>query len=473
MGNTVDAEGYELEVLGSCTTNAREGSQHRQPVQASHLWSFAQEEALVALSEQGADRCWRLITDPERRAKRIAARHADLYFKSAEKSRGKLQLYWPALAAFVVKDIVEAFRYSRANVLEAGWGNLWRTGSLSSIGSLALSSASPYEHALRVYAALAKGNLWLFQDIYPWLWYVLEYGLKRDGTMDAAVLHADVGQRDTQTLQAQSRAAVQELPFNSNWLSRLNTRITADPVYTEASSYFRTQPVWGGTDGGYGQHQASAWQAHSYVKRNVASYDGGYRMPASGYWRRFNEAYYVMEEERKELLRVIADTGALGRLQNVAHFKVTAEVRNTYAILIAEHAQTSEQGRTKQQRLELREIAKQEQLNVLQPLIYDDVKLGQTMDLNHDISRRFPGISRRYQVIYSAAPTTNDPTLRTVFDPPSGAMDWVGGATKSLANSGDRMAYVADIAKKFDDLMTDRRAYMDGELQKIRAWINA
>ena len=77
---------------------------------------IAQEEALIADSEQATDKCWKLIADPERRARRIAARYADLYFRSAEKSRGRLQLYWVALAAFVVKDLVEAFRYFRDQV---------------------------------------------------------------------------------------------------------------------------------------------------------------------------------------------------------------------------------------------------------------------------------------------------------------------------------------------------------------------
>ena len=188
----VDAEGYHLEVLGTCMTNSRAGSQHTQTVEAKYLWSFAQEEALVALSEQGADKCWRLITDPERRARRIAARYADLYFKSAEKSQGQLQMYWPALAAFVVKDIVEAYRYAREDVLNGGLRNMARASAASAVVSTVVSDASPYEHALRVYAALAKGNLWLFMDIYPWLWYFLEYGLNNDGKLNANRMWAPV-----------------------------------------------------------------------------------------------------------------------------------------------------------------------------------------------------------------------------------------------------------------------------------------
>ena len=57
MTTHIDAEGFHLEVLGQCMTNPRKGSQHTQTVEARYLWSYAQEEALTALSEQGEDKC--------------------------------------------------------------------------------------------------------------------------------------------------------------------------------------------------------------------------------------------------------------------------------------------------------------------------------------------------------------------------------------------------------------------------------
>lgn len=468
-----DDDGYDIEVLGQCRTNPRQGSQHTQNVDAKYLWSYAQEEALVALSEQGDNKCWHLITDPERRAKRIAARYADLYFTSAKKSRGKLQMFWPALAAFVVKDIVEAYRYSREDVLNGGWGNAMRTSSIPTLASEAMSDASPYEHSLRVYAALAKGNLWLFMDIYPWLWYVVEYGLNRDGSLNAERLRADVEKRDADTLQQQSKDAVKELPFGANWMKRLQGRIAGDPVYAQARSYFQTPPVWGGMDSGYGQFQASAGQAHRYVKANVKSYDRGYRLPSSQYWGSFREAFYVMDEERRELSRVAGDAAAIEKLQKVAKFKVTTEVRNTYSLLIEEYA-LDDAGKADNQREEVKTIAAQEQINVLQPLIYEDKKLIDTMDINHLISRASLGaLSPRYTLYFSASPKNSDPDLQATFDEPKGTWDYLTGRKKSLPNKDDRMAYVADIAKKFDKLMTTKRTYMDGELQKIRGWLNA
>ena len=471
---TFNPKHYDIEVLGTCRTNSTAGSQHTQTVDAKYLWSYAQEEALVAIAEKAGDGCYRMVTDPERRAKRIAARYADLYFQSAEKSKGQLQLYWVGLAAFVVKDIVEAFRYARDGVLNAGLSNAARTSAASQVTSSMFTGASPYEHAVRVYAALAKGNLWLFMDIYPWMWFFLEYGINQDGTLNAARLTSHVGQRDSSTLQTQSRTAVQELPFGANWLGRLKTRMAGDTVYAEASKFFTTQPVWVGEDGGYGQHSANAAQAHRYVKQHVQDYDRGYRVPPSKYWNKFNEAYYVMEEERRELTRVSADAAGLGRLQKVAKFAVTDEMTSTYATLIAEFKAGDSDVKFVKQKNELAIIAKHEQINILQSLIYEDAKLIETMDTNHKISRYLGEFfTPKYRVVYSAQPKTDDPKLQTVFDEPTGVVDYLKGPSKSLPNPTDRMTYVAEMAKQFNKLMAEERAYMEGELQKIRGWLSA
>ncbi len=472
MSTTVntDAEGYELEVIGGSTTNPVPNSQHPQTVDAKYLWSFAQEEALVAISERGPDKKWRLITDPERRARRIAARYADLYFRSGEKSAGKLQLYWPALAAFVVKDIVEAYRYSREEVLEGGL----RASAPAQIYGEMFLKGSPYEHSLRVYAALAKGNLWLFQDIYPWLWYVLEYGLNSDGSFNDARMAAHVSQRDSSTLQQQSGAAIKNLPFGSAWMGALKSRIAGDPVYAKARAFFDETPIWVGEDGGYGQQVGEAMQAHRYVRQHVKEYDAGFRVPPSTYWPRFNEAFYIMEEERKELGRVAGDGNAIAALERVAQFKVTPAIQNTYSILASEFAAPTAAKRSSLQKDELVQVANQEQLNILQPLIYNDAKLAETMDVNHKYSRISNGlISPSYAVVYSAGPTTNDPSLTTVFDQPAGAKDWFTGPKGSLPNPNDRMKFVRQIAKDFNLNMDSRRAYMEGELRKIRGWLNA
>jgi hypothetical protein len=95
-GATMD-KGVAIEVLGTCETNTTVNSQHDARVDYHHLWSYAQQAALIAVSDMNPrDGCYRLICDPERRAKRIAGHYAQLYFNSAKKSDGRIQFRWPA-----------------------------------------------------------------------------------------------------------------------------------------------------------------------------------------------------------------------------------------------------------------------------------------------------------------------------------------------------------------------------------------
>jgi hypothetical protein len=100
----------------------------------------------------------------------------------------------------VARGIAKAPHFSREQVLNGGWHNMARTSAMSELVSQAVADGSPYEHAIRVYAALAKGNLWLFMDIYPWLRFFLEYGINKDGTLNASRLTSHVGQRSCPTL---------------------------------------------------------------------------------------------------------------------------------------------------------------------------------------------------------------------------------------------------------------------------------
>jgi DNA-binding transcriptional regulator/RsmH inhibitor MraZ len=254
----------------------------------------------------------------------------------------------------------------------------------------------------------------------------------------------------------------------------LRTRVAADPVYAEGLKFFNTRPVWGGMGSGYGQHVANALQAHRYVKQHVQDYDQGYRVPPAKYWNKFGEAFYVMDEERRELNRVAADAAGLARLQRVARFTATKDIRDTYAKLIEEFNVVGDAGKFARQKQELNLIATQEQINILQPLIYEDAKLISTMNINHTISRYLGEFfTPKYKVVYSAQPSNNDSNLQTVFDDPSGVLDYFKGPSLSLPNPEDRMKYVAQIARDFNRLMGARRAYMEAELQKIRGWLNA
>ena len=93
--------------------------------------------------------------------------------------------------------------------------------------------------------------------------------------------------------------------------------------------------------------------------------------------------------------------------------------------------------------------------------------------MNHAYSRRAGWLAPPFQVIFSAAKDTDDPELIVQFDPSVGALDWLSGSNKSLANTTDRMKFVDRIAIKFNKRMSDRKDYMEGELRKIREWLHA
>ena len=474
MTNAKLDTGETIEVLGTCKTNTTPDSQHTAKVEYHHLWSYAQQAALIAVSEKNSmDGSYRLIADPERRAKRIAGHYAALYFKSAEKSNNKIQFRWPALAAFVVKDIVEAYRFAREDVLQREWKDVAstaRNSSMADIGSLMMTDTSPYQHAIRTYAALAKGNLWLFMDIYPWLWFFLEYGINPDATLNRKRLDACLPQRNWQTFQKESKTAVEELPYGPNWMGRLSARLQGDIVYKKAGESFNVNTSWS-PDDGYGQHTVAASQAHLYCRAHVKEWDNGYRTPLSGYWGKFQEAYYIMESEHTELSRMAQDHTALKTLVKLRNFEVTEAVMATFRHLRNEFDQDNKINKQQLQIKELVSIADQEQKNVLQPLIYNDALLKQTMDTNHKFSRLTGGwISPKFKVIYRASATNDDPELEAVFDAPSNLLDQLTGTSKSLPNVEDRMRFVEQIAKKFNLLMLNRRPYMDGELRKIAAW---
>lgn len=474
MSNTKLDTGETIEVLGTCKTNTTTDSQHTAKVEYHHLWSYAQQAALIAVSEKNSqDGSYRLIADPERRAKRIAGHYAALYFKSAEKSHNKVQFRWPALAAFVVKDIVEAYRFAREDVLQREWKDVAstaRNSSMADIGSLMMTDTSPYQHAIRTYAALAKGNLWLFMDIYPWLWFFLEYGINPDATLNRKRLDACLPQRNWQTFQKESKTAVEELPYGPNWMGRLSARLQGDIVYKKAGESFNVNTSWS-PDDGYGQHTVAASQAHLYCRAHVKEWDNGYRTPLSGYWGKFQEAYYIMESEHAELGRMAKDSESINVVTQLRNFLATPSVTETYSHLIAEFNASEKNGRTQHQQRELYAIAEQEQINILQPLIYNDTYLKQTMDTNHKFSRLTNGwISPKFKVIFSSSPTSKDPELESVFDAPNSLWDQFSGTNKSLPNKPDRMIFVAQIAKKFSYLMSIKLNYMEGELRKISRW---
>lgn len=185
----------------------------------------------------------------------------------------------------------------------------------------------------------------------------------------------------------------------------------------------------------------------------------------------------MLQEERKEWKRLHADTAALGRLEEIRNFRVTPEIRSAYVQLIAQYEASARSDKVKYQQDELVDIAMQEQLKVLQPLIYDDLELKATMDANHAMSRRFGSwLAPPFKVVYSAQAATDGPNPQTVFAEPTGLWDRIRGSGKSLPDPDDRMRFVRRIASDFNRLMGEQSHYRPGlirALQTIRGGLNA
>ena len=256
-------------------------------------------------------------------------------------------------------------------------------------------------------------------------------------------------------------------------MGRLKERLKIDPVYRKASAYFENVPQWH-PEMGYGQSGTMEYQAHTYCRAHVKEFDNGYRAPSSGYWGKFKQAFFVMEAEHVELARMANDKKSLSALAKLQSFAVTQEISMSYQYLAEEHAEQTGDKKRAMQLNELLAIANQEQVNVLQPLIYDDPHLKKTMDVNHRFSRLTDGwLSPKFKVIYSAAAQNLDPELETVFDAPSSLKERLTGERQSLPDMQDWMQFVRKIAKQFDHLMATRRDYMDSELKKILRWVSA
>jgi hypothetical protein len=152
-------------------------------------------------------------------------------------------------------------------------------------------------------------------------------------------------------------------------------------------------------------------------------------------------------------------------------FTTTSEIDQAYMQLIAQSGTKNKSLIEKSQQAELVAIAKHEQLNVLQPVIYDDPMLKKTLDLNHLASRYATDAVTPYlQLVFSATSKSNDPTNYVRFDPPAGFTDWLTGPNKSLADKDDRMDHVNRIAKRFNKKMSEQKNYMESEIAKISSW---
>ncbi|GAO92538.1 hypothetical protein RYA95_27465 [Pseudomonas syringae pv. actinidiae] len=169
------------------------------------LWSIGQQVAVRRLSVQSRVPClkpaqYTLISDFSARAARIAGSYARIYLEHEIKGKPELKgrFYWTGLAAFASKQVMCALDYSSTSK--------WR---------YAFPSVPAFEKT-KYY--LGKGNFWLFQDIFVWHWFYINF---------PAQFNECIEKRDFNTYNKEFKASFNKLPWAEDALLKIkNLKVT-------------------------------------------------------------------------------------------------------------------------------------------------------------------------------------------------------------------------------------------------------
>lgn len=175
-----DDSGYERgRVLGRGQTNERPGSCIECTVTCEDLWTLAQVHTVGLLSDNG-----RLLDKMLPRAKRTAGHYAAL-FLGDEGTPAQGRFYWPGLAAFAAKQVVDGIDYADKNL-----------GAF--IGQVRLMAGVSLYYLL-------KGNFWVFTEVTPWIVFYRDRG-------HALFFHC-VDRRDANTYDTPGKNLMRRLPW--------------------------------------------------------------------------------------------------------------------------------------------------------------------------------------------------------------------------------------------------------------------
>lgn len=148
-------------------------------------WSMVQMQAVGIMSDDGE-----FLTDVMRRAQRTAGNYAQLFLDDEGTDKAG-RFYWPGLAAFAAKQVVDGMETAREFICG-------RPQSLA--GAVRFSAAVTYYY-------LAKGNLWVFLEVAPWHLFYRQYG--------ATLFQHCIDRRNVETYDDPVKATVQGLPWAS------------------------------------------------------------------------------------------------------------------------------------------------------------------------------------------------------------------------------------------------------------------
>jgi len=142
-----------------------------------------QMQAVEIMSDNG-----KFLTDVMRRAQRTAGNYAQLFLDD-EGTDEAGRFYWPGLAAFAAKQVVDGMRVAR---------DFMCSKPQSVAAAVRFSAAVTYYY-------LAKGNLWVFLEVTPWHLFYSQYG--------PALLTHCMDRRNVETYDKPVKETVKALPW--------------------------------------------------------------------------------------------------------------------------------------------------------------------------------------------------------------------------------------------------------------------
>ena len=137
-------------ILERSITNTTPDSCKDCVVQCEDLWSLAQSKTLVMLSANG-----KLLESVVPRARRTAGNYAQLFLDD-EGTPAQGRFYWPGLAAFAAKQVVEGIEYADKNL----------GAFVAQVRAMA---------GISLYYLL-KGNFWVFAEVTTWKVFYKDHG---------------------------------------------------------------------------------------------------------------------------------------------------------------------------------------------------------------------------------------------------------------------------------------------------------
>ncbi|WP_260411717.1 DUF2515 family protein [Pseudomonas glycinae] len=162
------------------------------------------------------------------------------------------------------------------------------------------------------------------------------------------------------------------------------------------------------------------------------------------------------EEKIKTGLKILPwAKESLGVIDN---FKVKSEVTEAFSYIKKVESEAPGTARQALQYKSLIATANHEQLNILQPLIYEDPVFQTILDVQK-ASEGMPLVPLR-SAAFSTACDVKDPKLREQMH------------EGDLYSAQNRMDFIQKIADKYHALMINRTEYMEGMISEIAAWRN-